>query len=52
MKPGKKKNQQRARRNSAYQATLIGQLAEVASEVPERLGCCHGPTQARGRYVH
>ena len=31
---------------------LIGQLAEIASEVPERLGCCHGPTEARGRYAH
>ena len=30
--------------------TLIGQLAEIASEVPGRLGCCHGPTQARGQY--
>ena len=30
--------------------TLIGQLAEIASEVPERLGCCHGPTHARGQY--
>ena len=27
--------------------TLIGQLAEIASEVPGRLGCWHGPTQAR-----
>ena len=26
--------------------SLIGQLAEIASAVPERLGCCHGPTQA------
>ena len=32
--------------------TLIGQMAEIASEVPERLGCCHGPTEARGRYAH
>ena len=31
--------------------TLIGQMAEIASEVPERLGCCHGPTEARGRYA-
>ena len=30
---------------------LIGQLAEIASQVPERLGCCHGPTQARGQYA-
>ena len=32
--------------------TLIGQMADIASEVPERLGCCHGPTEARGRYAH
>ena len=31
--------------------TLIGQMAEIASEVSERLGCCHGPTEARGRYA-
>ena len=31
--------------------TLIGQLAEIASELPERLGCCHGLTQARGQYA-
>ncbi len=31
--------------------TLIGQLAEITSEVPERLGCCDGPTQARGQYA-
>ncbi len=24
-------------------STLIGQLAEIASEVPEHLGSCHGP---------
>ena len=23
----------------------------TASEVPERLGCCHGPTQAQGQYA-
>ena len=27
-------------------------MAEIASEVPERLGCCHGPTEARRRYAH
>ena len=27
-------------------------MADIASEVPERLGCCHGPTEARGRYAH
>ena len=32
--------------------TLIGQVADVASAVPERLGYCHAPTQARGRYAH
>ena len=32
--------------------TLIGQIAEIASVVPERIGCCHGPSQARGRYAH
>ena len=32
--------------------TLIGQMAEIASEVPERLGCCHGSEEARGRYAH
>ena len=31
--------------------TLIGQLAEIASKIPERLGCCHGPTQACGQYA-
>ena len=31
--------------------TLIGQVAEIASAVPELLGCCHGPTQARGQYA-
>ena len=31
--------------------TLIGQLAEIASAVPERPGCCHGPTQAQGQYA-
>ena len=31
--------------------TLIGQLAEIASKVPERLGCCRRPTQARGQYA-
>ena len=31
--------------------TLIGQMAEIASEVPERLGCCHGSEEARGRYA-
>ena len=25
-------------------------MAEIASAVPERLGCCHGPTQAQGPY--
>ena len=30
---------------------FIGQLTEITSEVPERLGCCHGPTQARGQYA-
>ena len=29
----------------------IGQLAEIASAVPERLGCCHGPAQAQGQYA-
>ncbi len=37
---------------SAEVDTLIGQMAEIASEVPERLSCCHGPTEARGRYAH
>ena len=37
---------------SAEVDTLIGQVAEIASACPERLGCCHGPTQARGRYAH
>ena len=32
--------------------TLTGQMADVASEVPERLGCCHEPMEARGRYAH
>ena len=32
--------------------TLIGQIAEIASAGSERLGCCHGPTQARRRYAH
>ena len=27
-------------------------MADIASEVPESLGCCHGPTEARGRYAH
>ena len=31
--------------------SLIGQLAEIASEVPERLGCCHGQAQAQGQYA-
>ena len=31
--------------------SLIGQLAEIASAVPERLGCCHGPAQAQGQYA-
>ena len=31
--------------------SLIGQLAEIASAVPERLGCCHGQTQAQGQYA-
>ena len=29
----------------------IGQLAEIAFEVPERPGCRHWPTQARGQYA-
>ena len=29
----------------------ISQLAESASAVPERLGCCHGPAQAQGQYA-
>ncbi len=29
----------------------MGQLVEIASEVPGRLGCCHGPTQAWGQYA-
>jgi hypothetical protein len=37
---------------SAEVDSLIGQVAEIASESPERLGCCHGPVQARGRYAH
>ena len=31
---------------------IKSELAEIASEVPERLGCCHGPTEARGHYAH
>ena len=31
---------------SAEADTPIGQMADIASEVPERLGCCHGPTEA------
>ena len=31
---------------SAEFDTLIGQMADIASDVPERLGCCHGPTEA------
>ena len=30
----------------------IGQIAEIAPAVPGRLGCCHGPTQALGRYAY
>ena len=37
---------------SAEVDTLIGQAAEIGSACPERMGCCHGPTQARGRYAH
>ena len=25
--------------------------SEIASAVPERLGCCHGPAQAQGQYA-
>ena len=31
---------------------IKSELAKIASEVPVRLGCCHGPTEARGQYVH
>ena len=37
---------------SAEVDTLIVQMAHIASDVPECLGCCHGPTEARGRYAH
>lgn len=36
---------------SAEVDTLIGQMANIASDMPERLGCCHRPTEARGRYA-
>ena len=35
----------------ASRGRTLDQMADIASDVPERLGCCHGPAEARGRYA-